>query len=178
MSHRSRPAGIYSVLWLSMLATAVGQEPVTTSDEASAEPVVGQMEHAGYGLVGSSGRHYVFGGLAVADYVRNEKQHIVTLQLEEPTMMAKPDDDFLYFRELGSGHRWALGRHPLADDTYVVYFQSRGEGAPNKWSLFHRARLIWPEMQGTAVEGGPQESHPQIPQMTQKKSNGSCAIGP
>ncbi|HUE72023.1 MAG TPA: hypothetical protein VMP01_14140 [Pirellulaceae bacterium] len=177
MSDLSRLMGIFTVMLLAGLASAVAQEPAAPPIEDPDEPVVGRMEHAGYGLVGSGGRHYVFGGLAVADYVRNDRRHIITLQLEEPTMMAKPDDDFLYFRELGSGHRWALGRHPLADDAYVVYFQPRREGAPNKWSLFHRARLIWPEIQGTAVEGGPQESHPQIPPITQKRKM-PCETGP
>jgi hypothetical protein len=170
MKHLTRLTVIFAVLLLSMLATNVAQEPASAPDETSAEPVVGQMEHSGYALVGSGGRHYVFGGLAVADYVQNEKQHMVTLQLEEPTMMAKPDDDFLYFRELGSGHRWALGRHPLADDTYAVYFQPKAKGAAaSKWSLFHRARLIWPERQEGAAEGHPQ--------MTQKSTE-ECILGP
>lgn len=156
-----------------MLATAVGQEPAAGPDEASAEPVVGQMEHAGYGLVGSSGRHYVFGGLAVADYTHSGQHHIVTLQLQEPTTLPKSDEDFLYYRELGAGHRWAIGRHPLKDDSYAVYFQpASASGTAEKWTLFHRARLIWPE-----GESGAAESHPQIPQMTQS-GMGNCAIAP
>ena len=104
--------------------------PVPGGPAAEAqEPVVGQMEHTGYGLVGSGGRHYIFGGLAMADYARGGRRHIVTLQLQEPTTLAKPDEDFLYYRELGSGHRWAIGRHPLKDDTYAVYFQPTSEGA-------------------------------------------------
>jgi hypothetical protein len=165
MNPTSKLTGAAAVIILWSLA-ALAQQPAASPPEESAEPVVGQMEHAGYGLVGSGGRHYIFGGLAVADYSRAGQQHIVTLQLEEPTTLAKPDQDFLYYRELGSGHRWAIGRHPLKDDTYAVYFQPAptSEGAvPTKWSLFHRARLIW-------EESG--EGHPQIPQMTQTKNLG------
>lgn len=158
-------------LLLLALSAGIAQPPAsgpaaTSPATESDEPVVGQMEHAGFGLVGSGGRHYVFGGLAVADYSWNNQQHIVTLQQEEPTLLARPDDDFLYYRELGTGHRWALGRHPLADDTYVVYFQPREGSTASKWTLFHRARLIWPEKQGEAAE-----SHPQM-------TKGSCELRP
>ena len=163
MNPTSKLTGAAAVIILCSL-TALAQQPAASPTDKSAEPVVGQMEHAGYGLVGSGGRHYIFGGLAVADYTRGSQRHIVTLQLQEPTTLAKPDEDFLYYRELGSGHRWAIGRHPLKDDSYAVYFQPArsSEGAATaKWSLFHRARLIW-------EESG--EGHPQIPQMTQTKS--------
>ena len=145
--------------------TALARQPAASPPEEPSEPTVGQMEHAGYGLVGSGGRHYIFGGLAIADYSRNGEQHIVTLKLEEPTTLAKPDEEFLYYRELGAGHRWAIGRHPLKDDTYAVYFQPQPAGrAASKWTLFHRARLIWPEKQGSTPEGQPQ--------MTQKIDEG------
>ena len=116
--------------------------------EESPEPVVvGNLEHKGFALWGPHGRHYFFGGLAVADYtVRGERQ-IVTLQQEEPTLLPKPDHNFLYYRELKSGHRWAIGRHPLADGTYIVYFQPHKEAGekpanPKRtWQEFQRALL-------------------------------------
>lgn len=131
---------LWSVPWLSLAASA--QQPADMpADEAV--PVVGQLEHAGYVLVGPRGRHYVFGGLAVADYDADGQHKIVTLKLEEPTLLPKPDENFIYYRELGSGRRWAISRQPQADDTYPVYFQPAA--AAPKWTLFHRARLIWPE---------------------------------
>jgi hypothetical protein len=126
--------------------------------------VVGHLEHSGYGLVGSGGRHYVFGGLAVADYTHNDQHRVVTLQLVEPSLLPKSDEDFLYYRELGSGRRWAIGRHPLKDDSYAVYYEPlAGAGsAPGTWTLFHRARLIWPEGQKQAVTAQPPAKHPQM----------------
>jgi hypothetical protein len=162
-------------------AAAPGPEsPPVPAGEQNAEPVVGQLEHSGWGLVGSGGRHYVFGGLAVADCLRSGQRHIVALQQEEPTLLPKPDDNFLYYRELGTGHRWAIGRYPQADVTYLVYFQpqteqpaaaeSQGAARP-RWTLFHRARLIWPE-----EVGGTAGSEPQISPMTQrKKASRLCA---
>ena len=164
MNPTSKLTGAAAVVILCSL-TALAQQPAASPAVGPAEPVVGQLEHAGYGLVGSGGRHYIFGGLAVADYSRDGEQHIVTLKLDEPTTLAKPDEDFLYYRELGAGHRWAIGRHPLKDDSYAVYFQpqSAPTAAAGKWTLFHRARLIWPEKQSATPE-----RHPQIPQMTHK----------
>lgn len=156
-------------------AAAPGAESTPApAGQETAEPVVGQLEHSGWGLVGSGGRHYVFGGLAVADYLRSGQRHIVTLQQEEPTLLPKPDENFLYYRELGSGHRWAIGRYPQADETYLVYFQPQPEqpaaaesqaAARPRWTLFHRARLIWPEQ-----EGGTAGSDPQSSPMTKRKT--------
>jgi hypothetical protein len=159
---------------------ALAQEPLRPDERTpaaaaaeDAEPVVGQLEHSGWMLSGDRGRHYVFGGLAVADYAGEDRRQIVTLQQEEPSLLPKPDDKFLYYRELGTGRRWAIGRYPLADDSYAVYFQPPAETeAEGKWMLFHRARLIWPEKQGAAAN-----SHPQTPQMTQKKSR-DCVASP
>ena len=114
------------------------------------EPVVvGNLEHKGFALWGPSGRHYFFGGLAVADYVDGGERRIVTLQQEEPTLLPKPDDKFLYYRELNSGHRWAIGRHPLTDGTYVIFFQPSKEASEKTvpiaskrpWKEFQRSRL-------------------------------------
>ena len=57
-----------------------------TEAEIDAEPVVvGNLEHQGWVLTGPRGRHYFFGGLAVADYVYQGERRIVTLQQEEPS---------------------------------------------------------------------------------------------
>jgi hypothetical protein len=192
MTIRIPTACLFVGLLLAAVRGGQGQEqqrvppaaaPATESPPAKArdgigEPVVGQLEHSGWGLVGAGGRHYVFGGLAVADYVRSGQRHIVTLQQEEPSLLAKPDDNFLYYRELGAGNRWAIGRHPQADEMYLVYFQpqaelpSAGESkapARPKWTLFHRARLIWPEQDGGTGD-------PQTAPMSQRKNAGRlCA---
>ena len=141
---------LWSVPWLALAASA--QQPADMpADEA--EPVVGQLEHAGYVLVGPRGRHYVFGGLAVADYDADGQHKIVTLKLQEPTLLPQPDENFIYYRELGSGLRWAISRQPQADDTYPVYFQP---AAPTpRWVLFHRARLIWPEHEAATGASDP-----------------------
>lgn len=149
-------------------ATADAESLPAPNREDADEPVVGQLEHSGWGLNGAHGRHYVFGGLAIADYTWRGMRHIVTLQQEEPTLLEKPDDNFLYYRELGAGHRWAIGRYPSADDTYAIYFQPQPEQtqttdakppAKPKWSLFQRARLMMPEQQPAAV-ANPAEALP------------------
>ena len=156
-------------------ASPAKESPPATAGDETVEPVVGQLEHSGWGLVGAGGRHYVFGGLAVADYLRSGQRHIVTLQQEEPSLLAKPDDNFLYYRELGAGNRWAIGRHPQADETYLVYLQARPEvgeskaPARTKWTLYHRARLIWPEQDGGTGD-------PRTAPMSQRKNAGRlCA---
>lgn len=133
--------------------------PAIEAMEEEIEPVVvGNMEHQGWVLTGPRGRHYFFGGLAVADYVYQGERRIVTLQQEEPTLLPKPDPHFLYYRELQSGNRWAVAREPLSDGTYVIFFQRKGSekeaaadiGAespasstlPKKaWKEFQRSRL-------------------------------------
>jgi len=109
--------------------------------------VVGNLEHEGWALSGSRGRHYFFGGLAVADYSYQGERRIVTLQQEEPTLLPKPDAHFLYYRELDSGHRWAVAREPLRDGTYAIFYQRKGAEKstdPKKtWKEFQRARLEW-----------------------------------
>jgi hypothetical protein len=98
-------------------------------------------------LSGSRGRHYFFGGLAVGDYAYQGERRIVTLQQEEPTLLPKPDAHFLYYRELDSGHRWAVAREPLTDGTYVIFYQRKGTEKstdPKKaWKEFQRAHLEW-----------------------------------
>jgi len=114
--------------------------------EVDEDPVVvGNLEHQGWMLSGSRGRHYFFGGLAVADYSYQGERRIVTLQQEEPTLLPKPDSHFLYYRELDSGHRWAVAREPLRDGTYAIFYQRKGAEKstdPKKtWKEFQRARL-------------------------------------
>ena len=151
-------------------ATAPRSEPAPPSNAASDEPVVGQLEYDGWGLVGRGGRHYVFGGLAVSDYSRGGRHYIVTLQQEEPSLLPKPDENYLYYRELGSGLRWAIGRRPQADETYLVFLQQEPEPAGSadvpvakpKWTLFHRARLTWPEQEAESTASNspnPQAAH-------------------
>src|SRR5436190_8018425 len=100
--------------------------PEEATDEESEPVVVGNLEHEGWALSGSRGRHYFFGGLAVADYSYQGERRIVTLQQEEPTLLPKPDPHFLYYRELDSGHRWAVAREPLRDGTYAIFYQRKG----------------------------------------------------
>src|SRR5688500_9364267 len=72
-----------------------GTPAVRAIEETTDEPVVvGNMEHQGWVLSGARGRHYFFGGLAVADYVVQGERQIVTLQQEEPTLLPKPDPHF------------------------------------------------------------------------------------
>jgi hypothetical protein len=151
------------------------EEPL---EEAEEPVVVGNLEHQGWALAGPRGRHYFFGGLAVADYAYQGERRIVTLQQEEPTLLPKPDKNFLYYRELESGHRWAVGREPLASGTYVIFYQRKGSetepGAstgpsaePKKaWQEFQRSRLEWkkpaaaadskwtPRAKGTVLDDG------------------------
>jgi hypothetical protein len=151
------PRHFVAILCLLSLQPAISQVAAQVPKAAAAreatEPfedspvVVGNLEHKGFALWGPHGRHYFFGGLAVADYVSHGQRQIVTLQQEEPTLLPKPDENFLYYRELQSGHRWAIGRHALADGTYVLYYQPHKEAGavattPKRaWQEFQRARL-------------------------------------
>lgn len=121
--------------------------PEAAAEEESEPVVVGNLEHEGWVLSGSRGRHYFFGGLAVADYSYLGERRIVTLQQEEPTLLPKPDPHFLYYRELDSGHRWAVAREPLKDGTYAIFYQRKGadkSADPKKaWNEFQRGRLEW-----------------------------------
>ncbi len=127
--------------------------PATEAEERESEPVVvGNLEHQGWVLSGSRGRHYFFGGLAVADYTYQGERRIVSLQQEEPTLLPKPDAHFLYYRELQSGSRWAVAREPLSDGMYVIFHQPKGSeksADPKKsWKEFQRARLEWKKSDG------------------------------
>lgn len=144
-----------------ILLTVLGSSLVRGQEEPleeAAEPVVvGNLEHQGWALAGPRGRHYFFGGLAVADYVYQGERRIVTLQQEEPTLLPKPDKNFLYYRELESGHRWAVAREPLSDGAYVVFYQRKGtvkSTDPKKaWKEFQRAHLEWKKSDGVKKDG-------------------------
>jgi hypothetical protein len=114
---------------MSPAATAPADDPV----------VVGRMEHMGWSLTGPRAKHYIFGGLAVADYVWQGKRRIVTLQ--EYTDLPKPYEDYLYYRELRDGNWWAFRKHPWPDRTYSVWFRSASAPAGSKWQRFQRARI-------------------------------------
>ena len=95
----------------------------------------------GWGLIGPVGRHYCIGTTAIADYVRGGQRHIVALDVEQPASDSSPDEYFLYFREAGTGHRWAIARYASADQRYRVYFQAAGRRG--EWLLFQRAEVTW-----------------------------------
>lgn len=101
--------------------------------------VVGNLEHLGWSLSGPRAKHYIFGGLAVADYVSQGKRRIVTLQ--EHVDLLKPDPDYLYYRELRDGNWWAFRKHPWPDRTYSVWFRAADAPAGGKWQRLQMARI-------------------------------------
>lgn len=109
------------------------------SQEPAADPtVVGQVEHTGSALVGSRGRFYLFGGLAIADYSDSGgTRRIVTMQLEE-----QATDQHIYYRELREGHRWAFSRQAGRDGMYGTWIQLAASepAAKPKWQSFQRSR--------------------------------------
>ena len=135
-------------MWLLLLCAmsqAAGQPPAAAPPVPLGPPedptVVGNMEHLGWSLSGPRARHYIFGGLAVADYSLQGKRRIVTLQ--EQTDFPKPDPDYLYYRELRSGHWWAFRKHAWPDRTYSVWF--RNVDVPgSKWQRLQLATLTMP----------------------------------
>jgi hypothetical protein len=132
-----------------VLATsaAAAQEPPAVNADPT---VIGQVEHVGYGLIGPRGRHYVFGGIAMADYSDSGgTRRIVTLQLEDQIN----NEQHVYYRELREGHRWAFSRKPGADGLYGVWIQlsSSDPAAKPKWQSFQRARLETPRDAARAV---------------------------
>lgn len=103
--------------------------------------MVGNLEHLGWSLSGPRARHYIFGGLAVADYTLQGRRRIVTLQ--EQTDFPRPDPDYLYYRELRSGHWWAFRKHAWPDRTYSVWFRNVDEPG-SKWQRLQLATLTLP----------------------------------
>lgn len=97
------------------------------------------MEHLGWSLTGPRAKHYIFGGLAVADYVWQGKRRIVTLQ--EQTDLPQPDENYLYYRELRDGNWWAFRKQPWPDRTYSVWFRAADAPAGSKWQRLQFAHL-------------------------------------
>ncbi|QDU26436.1 hypothetical protein ETAA8_15140 [Anatilimnocola aggregata] len=123
---------------------AAGQGVVPPGAELSPpeDPVVvGRMEHLGWSLTGPRARHYVFGGLAVADYVWQGKRRIVTLQEQATT--PNPDPEYLYYSELRDGHWWAFRKQPWPDNTYSVWYRPQ-QNPPSKWIRLQLSRLEMP----------------------------------
>ena len=128
-------------------SAALAQEPPPAASDPT---VIGQVEHLGYGLIGPRGRHYVFGGIAMADYSDSAgTRRIVTLEREDQAS----DDKFAVYRELREGHRWAFSRKAAADGTFGVWIQlaAADSTAKPKWQSFQRARLATPQDAPQAV---------------------------
>jgi hypothetical protein len=143
------------------ISTVLAQEPPAAGDPT----VIGQVEHVGYGLVGPRGRHYVFGGIAMADYSDSAgTRRIVTLQREDQAS----DDKFVVYRELREGHRWAFTRKAAADGTFGVWIQlaAADSAATPKWQSFQRARLA-------TSQDAPQSISPAMPN-GHAASSGCC----
>jgi len=128
------------------LATAAAQQPPAVGTDPT---VIGQVEHEGFGLAGSRGRFYLFGGIAMADYSDSVgTRRIVTLQREDQIQ----DEKHVHYRELREGHRWAFSRQAGSDGLYGVWVQlaaTNGQQAP-KWQPFERATLASPQEAGAA----------------------------
>jgi hypothetical protein len=131
------------------VANGVGAEelPPTNGDPT----VIGQVEHEGYGLVGSRGRFYVFGGIAMADYSDSAgTRRIVTLQHEDQIRDAK----HLHYRELREGHRWAFSRQRGPDGQFGVWIQPAAKmaavpaGPPGNTQGRRRSRADFPRQSG------------------------------
>ena len=118
-------------------AASLAQEPQPPG--MPTPTVLGQVEHEGYGLVGSRGRFYLFGGIAMADYSDSAgARRIVTLELEDQIQ----DENHVYYRELREGHRWAFSRQAGADGMHGVWVQLSANDSPiqPRWQPFQRAR--------------------------------------
>ena len=114
--------------------------PGNSQEPPLADPtVVGQLEHTGYVLVGSRGRFYLFGGLAVGDYADSGgTRRIVTMQREDQIA----DQQHVHYRELREGHRWAFSRQPGRDGMFGTWIQLAPSDAVShpKWQSFQRSR--------------------------------------
>lgn len=113
------------------------------------------IETKGYALIGPTAHHYIFGNLAVADYIDRGQRRIVTL--EQELDLPKADPNFLYYREVRDGNRWAFATKAGPDRRYAVYFQSGSAPASSQpsWRRFQRAQLQWsrksPQIAGTVM---------------------------
>lgn len=101
------------------------------------------VETKGYALIGPMAHHYIFGNLAVADFIDRGQRKIVSLELE--TNLPKDDPNYLYYREIREGGRWAFATKAGPDRRYGVYYQAAGsvaQGGP-AWRRMQRAQLQW-----------------------------------
>jgi hypothetical protein len=143
----------HSLLMLALLivpTVCLAQEPLPAGGDPT---VIGQVEHEGYGLVGSRGRFYLFGGIAMADYSDSAgTRRIVTLQREDQIQ----DEKHVYYRELREGHRWAFSRERGSDGMHGVWVQlaAADPAAPPKWQPFQRARMESPREAGALAPTG------------------------
>jgi hypothetical protein len=122
-------------------SAVVAQQPAGTDPT-----VIGQVEHEGFALVGSRGRFYLFGGMAMADYRDSAgTRRIVTLQREDHIQDAKHE----HYVELREGHRWAFSRTAGSDGMHGVWIQlaaavpvdaTAPAAAKPKWQSYQRAR--------------------------------------
>ena len=121
------------------------EQPESESVLVTREPAVSTSSSVNWAVVGPRGRIYCAGETALVDYWQDGRRKIAALDAEDPATHATPDDDFRYFREKSTGHRWAIARYSGADGGHRVYFQEadrRGE-----WQLFQRGEA--------ALEGQP-----------------------
>ena len=119
-----------------------GDAPTIGSRSGDAVGMNG-IETKGYALIGPMAHHYIFGNLAVADYIDRGQRRIVTL--EQEMNLPKDDPNFLYYRELRDGYRWAIATKAGPDRRYAVYLQSNSSSANAKptWRRMQRAQLQW-----------------------------------
>lgn len=117
--------------------SVLAKEPPSAAPAEAADSIA---TTPGWGVYGPLGRVYSVGDLAVVDYLREGRRHIVALTEEDPASHASIDSYYVYFREVESGHRWAIGRQMRSDGTFSLFFQAADE--PGDWKLFQRSRLI------------------------------------
>ena len=110
------------------------------------------IETRGYALIGPMGHHYIFGNLAVADYIDRGERRIVTL--EQEMNLPKDDPNFLYYRELRGGNRWAIATKAGPDRRYAIYFQTAAAAADGqpRWQRMQRAQLQWSRRTSSMAE--------------------------
>jgi len=114
--------------------------------QPAAGPVVGGMNHVGWGLHGSKGRHYFFGGTAFGDYSLDGRQRFVVSMVQEEAVANPDPDKYLYYRELSTGNRWAVATKVGRNGGFAIYYQDArhrldANGQP-QWTLLHTAQVI------------------------------------
>jgi hypothetical protein len=102
-----------------------------------------------WGLAGDRGRFYFVGGQAFADYFREGERRVVALD-EESASPRGADLNYLYYREVNEGHRWAFARSAAQDLRHSVYFQPSGSQV---WARFERCLILWDHQSVVAATG-------------------------